>query len=546
MNGQSESEQLQNFHERLSQWVSSQGFWFQLRYSMSGGGSKGALGFHFLKLAARIGVFLVILAIAAWVFLVRQPGTEGYREDLKASLQERFGASEIELKGFTREHGEFYISGLAMAGGEETFFSAMEVKNLKCRMGLFDQFKKEWDPGLIEISRVNLGLRAGADSKASSKAIGDVLLQETGKVNFRSIEVADMSVEWGYSERTRGAIIGSRMRAQRLENGWRLRFKGGTFTQNWLKRLEIEELEVVFGRQGIVFEKAVFKKNAGFVTFNGVKVKAGERPEVTGKMNFRKMEVGSLVPVAVRNFVEGTISGEFVVAGSTNSTEGVGFEGIIDLEGEDVLILRDRIHLLRALSVVDAFNTYRRIDFRDGSLHLKTHGGNLELTDVDLQAEDLFRMKGNLTVRLPTADEAKIFVDPSPGDVGFDAILNEDELGTTPDLTLKGAARSSTDKGSVGFEKSEDESLFNRLGLSVENRRLEERAAEQLSRSLRYEGEFTISLPREAFARAPQLAEMFPPDEKTKRIPLEVPLDGILYDLTLEQAELIYENGTRP
>ena len=116
---------------------------------------------------------------------------------------------------------------------------------------------------------MNLGLRAGADSKASAKAIGDILFQDTGRLKLQAIEVADMSMDWGYSERTRARSIGSRMRAQRLENGWRLRFKGGTFTQNWLKRLEIEELEVVFGRQGIVFEKAVFKKDGGIRDVHG-------------------------------------------------------------------------------------------------------------------------------------------------------------------------------------------------------------------------------------------------------------------------------------
>jgi|TARA_B110000037_G_C17126558_1_gene508385 hypothetical protein len=544
MNGQSESEQLQNFHERLSQWVSSQGFWFQLRYSMSGGGAKGAFAFHFLKLAARVGVFVVIIAIGVWVFLVKQSSASGYQENLKTSLKEKFGATEIELKGFSKNQGEFYISRLAMSGGEETFFSGVELKSLKCRKGLFDFFKKDWDPGLIEISRVNLEVRAGADSKESAKAIGDILLQDTGRIKIRAIEVADMSMKWGYSERTRGAIIGSKMRAQRLENSWRLRFKGGTFSQNWLKGLEIEELEVVFGRQGIVFEKAVFRKNGGYVTLVGMKVKSGERPEVSGKMNIRKMSVSSIVPVAVRNFVEGTVSGEFEVTGSTNSTEGIGFEGDIILQGEDMIVLRDRIHLLRALSVVDAFNTYRRVDFRDGSLHLKSHAGKLEVTKVNLSAEELFRMNGELTVRLPTEDEAKIFVDPGSGDGGFDVILSDEELGKKPDLTLRAAAKRGG-KG-IGFTKSEDESLFNRLGLSVENRRLEERAAAQLSRSLRYEGEFTISLKDEAFARAPKLAEMFPVDAKTNRIPMAVPLDGILYDLTLEQTELIYKNGSRP
>ena len=39
-----ETEQLQNFNERLSQWVANQGFWFQVRYSMSGTGmERGAV-----------------------------------------------------------------------------------------------------------------------------------------------------------------------------------------------------------------------------------------------------------------------------------------------------------------------------------------------------------------------------------------------------------------------------------------------------------------------------------------------------------------------
>jgi len=543
MNGQPESEQLQNFHERLSQWVSSQGFWFQLRYSLSGGGAKGALAFHFLRLSARIGIFLVILAVGGWVFLVKQSGTQGYQREVREKLEEKFGASEIELRGFSRNRGEFYISGLAMKGGEATCFTGMEVKNLKCRMSMFDSFQKEWDPGLISISRANLGLRAGADSEASANAMADVIFQDTGRFKIEAVEVADMTVEWGYSERTRGAIVGSSMRVQKLGDSWRLKFKGGTFSQNWLKRLEIEDLEVVFGRQGIVFEKAVFKKDGGYVTLAGLKVKAGERPEVSGKMTFRKMPVSSLVPVPVRNFVEGTVSGEFEISGSTNSTEGIGFEGDIVLQGEDMLILRDRVHLLRALSVVDAFNNYRRIDLRDGSLHLKSHGGRLELTKVKMADGELFGLDGQLAVRLPTEDEARIFVDPGAGDGGLDTILNDDELGSQPDISLKGAAKGSS--GGVGFAKSDDESLFERLGLNVENRRLEERVAEQLSRSLRYEGKFTISLPKEAFARAPNLAGSFPVDPKTNRVPMEVPLEGVLYDLTLGQAEEIYKKGTR-
>ena len=539
MNGQPESDQSQNFHERLSQWVSSQGFWFQLRYSFSGGGAKGAVAFHMFRLATRLMVFLLIAAAAGWIFLINQSNSGSYSEEVSTALKESLKAEEIELKGLVREQGEFYIGRLAMSGGEDTFFTVMEASSLKCKMRLFDTFKKAWDPGAITISRLDLGLRAGADSSKAAESMADVLFQKSGKMKLSTIVVNDTSLRWGYSERTRGSILGSKMRAVKTPDGWRLRFRGGTFTQNWLKRLEIVELDVVFGREGIVFEKAVFKKDQGYVTLLNMKVKAGERPEVSGTMDLRKIDISSIVPLGVRNFVEGTISGEFKVSGSTNSVGGVGFEGDVVLAGDDLVVLRDRVHLLRALSVVDAFSNYRRLDFREGSFRIKTRAGRMEVTDVKVRAGDLFTMQGDMTVRLPTAEESIGF--QNVGDGEDDAILNDDEL----DITLKRAAKSSGQSKGVGFAKSRNESLFDRLGLSIENRRLEDKAAERLARTYRYEGLFTVTLPRDAFARAPKLQEMYPGNGANGRVVMDVPLEGVLYDVTLKQANEIYEKGAR-
>jgi hypothetical protein len=60
-----------------------------------------------------------------------------------------------------------------------------------------------------------------------------------------------------------------------------------------------------------------------------------------------------------------------------------------------------------------------------------------------------------------------------------------------------------------------------------------------------YEGMVGITLNSDAFERAPLLREMHPPDPVTGRIPIKVPLGGNIYDLTLKQAEDIYEKGRR-
>jgi hypothetical protein len=544
MNAQSDSEQLQNFHQRLSQWVSGQGFWFQLRYSLAGGGGKGTLAFHLLRLGARVFVFLLLLAGGFFLYLVKQTGSDSFREAVESSFMTKLGGEELQMKGLASARGEFSISRLAMTGKEGTFFTDMELRNLKCRRSVFRGFQNEWDPGVISISRVDLGLRAGSDSAEAAESMADAYFQDTGDLKLQKIVVNEMSIRWGYSERTRGSISGSHMTADRLPEGWKLRFKGGTFSQNWLKRLTIEELVVQFGRKGLVIEKAVFRKNEGYVTLLDVKVKAGERPEVSGKMRMRKIDVTSVLPVAVRNFVEGSISAELDVFGSTNSTEGVGFEGDLVLEGEDFITLRDRIHVLRAISVVDAFNNYRRIEFRKGGFHMRTHAGRLEITGANLADGDLFRMKGSLTARPPTAEEAMSYTGSGIPDDDL-ILLDDDEMDSKLEFTLEGAAGQADDAKRQGFAKEGDGSLFEKLGISMENRRLDELGAARLSRSMRYEGEFEISLPKQAFEKAPKLEEIYPLRDPAGRILMRVPLEGVIYDLTLKQAEGVYENGAR-
>lgn len=547
MNAQTESEQLQNFHQRLGQWVSGQGFWFQLKYSLSGAGDKGALTYHILRLLTRIFLFLLLLAGGGVVFLIKQAGSVPFQQEMQDAFLKRLGGEELQMQGLASDRGQFSISRLALTGKEGTFFSELEMRNLRCKRGLFTSLSDVWDPGVVAISRADLSLRAGADSPVAAKEMADVYFQDMGGLKLQSMLVEDMSIRWGYSERTRGAIIGSKMTAERLPDGWKLRFKGGIFSQSWLKRLDIVDLVVQFDKNGLIIEEAVFRKNEGFVTFHGVKVKAGDRPEISGRIKMRKVSLSALLPVAVRNFVEGSVSAELNVFGSTNSTEGVGFEGDLILEGEDFITIRDRIHILRALSVVDAFNNFRRIEFREGSFYMKTYAGRVEISRLDLMAGELIRMNGSFTARPSTAEEIQFSAESLSKVYDESGILSDEELdnSTNLEITLEGAAKEGDEAKRQGFIKQGDESLFQKLGINVENRRLEELSAERLSRALRYEGAVEISLPKEVFDKAPKLREIYPLRDDRGRILMRVPLDGLIYDLTLEQADGIYENGER-
>lgn len=545
-----EPEQSKNFNERLSQWVAHQGFWFQIRYSMSSSGTRGRALFHALNLSFRLLIFVLVATAATWVYLVKQADNPKFQNAIRLSLETGLSANESQLRGFSQIQGRLGISRFACQGGKDAFFTTMEARNIRCQMGLLDGLRGQWNPGTILISKLDMELRAGSDDASSAQAISDAIFRKFPKVVVHTIEVADASLRWGFSDPTQGAIQNSELKILRYDGGMKMVFRGGTFSQNWLRNLTIESLIVVCDSKGFTFEKAEFKQGTSVVNLTGIKVIGGERPTVIGLAKVRNIPLESVLPTAFRSFVEGTFSGDFKLSGSTNASEGIGFEGQVVLDGQDIISLRERVHLLKALSVVDYSRNYHRVDFSEGSFQIKTTGGGLILTDVNLKASDLFTLEGSMRVRLPTAEETKLAVEQTAKN-GAPIFLADD--GKTDDqqtkddtvnFTLKRAALEAK-RLKEGTQVEGPASLFDRLGLSLEMRRLEEQASERLSRMLRYEGSFKISVPFDAFERTPRLSVQYPIDPETHRIPITVPIEGSLYEITLKQAEEIYQQGRR-
>lgn len=546
-----ETEQLENFNERLSQWVANQGFWFQVRYSLSGSGMKGRAMFHLLRLGFRVLTFLVIVAVIAWIYLMKRTDSASFVDGMREELQSGLSASDVELRGFSRVQGQLEINRLAAEGGNETFFTSLEARNVRCKMGLLDGLTGTWNPGIVTIARLELDLRAGTDDAESARKLAESLFRKPDEVHANAFDVASTTLRWGYSERTQGAIEGSNMKMQRVESGWRMSFKGGMFYQNWLRGLQIVEIVALCQPDGIVFETAQLKAGDGTVDFSGLRVSGGERPQVQGVAKVRKLSLDRILPPAIRNFIEGSISGDFRVFGSTNSSDGIGFDGQVVMDGDDLISLRERIHILKALSVVDYSRNYHRIDFREGAFQMKTVRGGMELTDVKLAAEDLFTLEGNLTVRLPTQEEIQAAVARGSG-LGGSPIFSDSDVSVEDqelpeaksDFSLKRAAQEAK-RVKEGQQSPDSLNLFDRLGMSLQMRQLQNQASERMSRMLQYEGELLVTVPHDAFERAGQLQKLYPVDSATNRVPIRVPIEGHLYELTLKQAEDIYQQGRR-
>lgn len=541
-------EHVHNFQERLNQWVANQGFWFQIRHSLLGGGFGGKMMFHVFRITLRLAIFLLIFAIGSWIYLLKRTDSKQFQESLQSNLRQSLAVQELAMHA-TRSQSQLEISRLGAEGGPDTFFSTLEARNVRCRMSLTDGLFGTWDPGIISISRLDVDLRAGADDAEAANRMAHVIFSHPEEALIRTIDVASASLRWGYSARTRGSITSSRLNIQRTDTGWRLLFKDGTFSQNWLRDLEIVQISVLCEPDGLFFEEARLRHGKATVDFSGLRVEANERPLVKGAIRIKNLDLESVLPSSHQAILSGTFSTDLTVSGSTNSSDGLAFEGMVTMDGSDVISLRDRVHILKALSVVDYSRNYHRVDFNEGSFHLKTIGGGLHLKDIRLRADDLFTLSGNLVVRLPNNEEVRtavqrgLFAESSAylGETGDNSL----PLGPQDtNFTLKHAANAAKLMRD-GVQNPDTMDLFERLGLSVEMRKLEAEAADRLSRMLRYQGELVITLPADAFEHASKLRQKYPVNLDIGRIPIKIPLDGYLDELTLPQAESVYEDGKR-
>lgn len=546
------SENPETFNQRLSQWVASQGFWFQVRYSMASGGSRGVLLAQLIRMVLRIVVFGLIVGIAAAVYLVRLPGTDGFKDRMEESINQGLGAKESKVGGFQRVQGEMMMRRFASEGGNQTFFSNLEAKGIKARMGFFDVLPGKWRLGVLTVGDLDIHLNAGADDDSGSKKIGDTLFQDFGGLDFETIDVSRGNIRWGFSERSRGMVLGSHVRFHRTPQGWRIQATGGQFTHGWLKRLDIVDLTVVCSRDEIVFEKADFRKDGGVVRMDGLKIATGARPEVKGTIRINRLPIEDLIHPATREFVEGKISGDFSVSGSTNTNDGLALEGKITVDEENPIILRDRIYLLRALSEFAVFSTFKSVEFKQGSFRMKTRSGAMEVTEVDLKAGELMTMVGQMKVRLPTREEAAAAVQRNRvGDVVPGTTVGPNRppgSGSEPGISLRQAGKElQKERNKHLAEGVEDDgaAFFDRIGQTFEARLLAEQAIEIEARSFIYEGGFQISLPAETFENTPALREMFPVDPQSGRIPMDVPIKGYLDGLTFDQTEDLYLRGKK-
>jgi hypothetical protein len=418
-------------------------------------------------------------------------------------------------------------------------------------MGLMDGLLGTWDANQISVDRMSVNVKAGAETEEEAMALGRSLSKRFDSLRFQALECQNTRIAWGYSLRTMGSISQSKMVVIRQDNGWRLRFTGGTFQQNWLRNLHIDELILVCTDKAITVEKGQFSvmiplselsadKAHGKVTFEDVKVTGGLRPGFSGSVIFENLPLHELLQDSYKDCIEGSISGRLKVQGSTNATDGVTFAGRVSLNEADEIILRSQLPLLNSLSILSPAGSFRKITFNEGYFNIKTSGGSLAISDINLIAPEQMEMRGGFLVRPAKSEEVNEMVRKGSitDEIAQGLIATGSEISSGADeLSLRRATElaGKGEKSKTGFDTQiSDNSLpFAAEAMASE---LQVKTAEKLAITSIFEGKVSLTLPAAAFANAPSVAKMARMADETS-ILLDTELQGNISDLTRTQAE---------
>ncbi len=524
------------FQQRLNQWIASQGFWFQLRHSLSGGGNWSSIFFHLLGLGARVGIGLILLLLVVGVVLVKRVDSTTFVDNLEEKLGVFFHTEETEISGFTRTGSEASIHRLGAVGGGASFFRSLEARNVRFRMGMLDGLVGTWDLEMLDANSIDVEIRSGLSSTEDVEAVVGQIFEMPAGVELQGIRVAQARLTWGYYERAFGGIEGSQLTMIRNGVNWRCTFKGGTFSQNWLRGLEIEELVVMVTPQGVKIERGKLLAGEGSAEFRDVEITGAELPRPTGSLVLTRFPLARLMPANAASMMEGRVSGELELGGSTNSSDGITLQGQLNLDGSDYLVLRDDFRVLEALSVVDYYRSYKRVEFDTGTFRLKTGGGTLEISDIDLSSKELMTVEGDLTVRRPTDEEIAKMIGPAGQAMAVGVNPMGDDFSAATNVSLKNAAKAANSDEEDRAEKGvADENIAFYEELDQE-RRLRREAMDRARGLYFFSGKVRLGIPGDAFERSEALSKRFPVDPATQRIPLDIPLEGGLNDLGTEVA----------
>ena len=538
-----DQQRLNEYQSKVSDWIGRQGVLFQFRYARTVGAVT--LGRHLSGLTLKLVLFLVVAGVCAFFVLNRHFDSPGYGEKVAGQVANALGAGEIEVTGFSRNFGKGDFQFLELKGGEESFFYEAKFEKLRGEFSFLTGVTDSWRPSAISIKKADLRLKAGGSEDEMKLGFSSIIESLKGQ-GISQIKIEDCSFSWGYSKLTFGMVRNSDFRAVLHEGIWEVELSGGTFQQNWLGPLAIKSADLKIGMGGIKIESLNLESNGGEADLKGSISGPVNMPTFDLAGGFNSLPIEKLIKingVSTREYIEGRISGDLKIGGSSNRQ--VELSGQVKLDENDSVTIRERWSLLRALSILDNERTYLRIDFNQGGFAFSTGGGGIEVSEINLNAGNKARLLGGFKTRLPTQAEAA-------ETLGI-KLTNNFSL----DYTDSSAAQE-LENDRMRIDSRDDELGFGvDIGRSLDDGELEVPKAQLSVKELealrmrqemevhRILGDLKLAVPASSFNSSKALLEIYPKDELGWRwIPIELNdanfmnLSDKANELLLKQARL--------
>lgn len=517
-----DQQRLNEYKSRVSDWIGRQGILFQLRYARTVG--SRSIFRHVGGATIKLLLLLVVLGVCSFFGLKRYFRSPGYQDKIAAQITDAMGAEEIEVSGFFRNvnSGEFHR--LEVKGGAKSFFYEADFEDFSGVFSYLTGVTESWRPSTVRMQKADVRLKAGGDQEEMELGFSSVIESLNGN-GISQIKVDDCSFDWGYSKLTFGEVRNTSFKATLQGGVWEVELSGGTFQQNWLGPLEIESAALRIDEKGIEVDSLKLRMDEGSVTLEGRISGPANVPtfDLSGRFTFLPLENFLRIQgINTREYIEGRISGDLAISGSSNRR--IELSGLVELAENDIITVRERWSLLRALSILDSDRTYLRIDFDQGGFAFSTGGGGMKVDRINLTAGKKARLTGGFETRLPTQEEAATALGI---ELTENFSLDSTDSSVAQQLENDRMRIDSRDEDDEGFgvdiDKSVEDGKVRVDESKLSGKELEELRMKQEMEIHRINGELKVAVPAGAFDSSEALLKLYPKDEEGWRwIPVKL------------------------
>lgn len=403
--------------------------------------------------AWRVVAVLAVVGVVSYGFMKRRMRGAAFRADLAEEFAQHFHATNVTC-GKTNSpmfKNNCSIAALLAEGAEGSFFTKLDAHALDFDLG-YQFIRTDWTLEQLNINQLNLHLRTGGippvipESPAASPSspppperavipefktgrmhpapshlmtAGFGMRPDFAELEIKSYEVSDLGLSWGYSNTTEGSVQKTTATYRPEPDGrWKLVAKGGEFQQNWLKGLKMDDLEVLVGPEQVAINSASFTKGQQTTATLQGKITLGEMPQLDLNFAAKGMDLRALTPEPLKKFFYATADLQGRGTGTLNNALGLqtSFHGqlvaplvqaanlkktprINAAEQPAVAFLTGHLSVLYALYVASGEERLSQAPLTSGTFDFTTGNNQIIVSNLDLQSNDLLRIRGGFTAR---------------------------------------------------------------------------------------------------------------------------------------------------